>query len=61
MNRIIEVPRSKVTVDFSDNPIREMLLIAVLSEMVKATITQNGEQIPTQNSTSRGTGDAPLR
>ncbi len=53
-------PRGKIVLDLSDNPVREMLLVAVLSEMVKAATAENAvaseanDQEPTVHAPVRG-------
>jgi hypothetical protein len=34
------VPREKILLDLSDDPIQEMLLVAVLNEMIRATTAE---------------------
>lgn len=36
-----DVPRGKIRLDLSGDPIREMLLVAVLSEMIRAATSEN--------------------
>jgi hypothetical protein len=47
-----EPRRNKILLDLSNNPVRETLLIAVLSEMVQAAMAENAD-------TSQVNGQSP--